>query len=48
VQSITFSHVNSFGGDAYIVRQEGGSSTWIIWLDSNGVIEDADNYRMSD
>jgi bla regulator protein blaR1 len=48
VQSITFSHVDEYGGDDYIVRQEGGSSNWAIWLDSNGVIQDAANYRMSD
>ena len=48
VQSVTFSHVDVFGGDDYIVRQEGGFSTWMIWLDSNGTIQDADNYRMSD
>jgi hypothetical protein len=48
VQSIKFSAVDAFGRDAYIVRQEGGFSTWTIWLDSNGVIQDADNYRMSD
>ena len=45
VQSIKFSHVDVNGGDVYVVRQEGGFSTWTIWLDSNGLIEDADNYR---
>src|SRR5450631_387544 len=48
VQSITFTHVDGFGGDEYIVRQEGGFSTWTIWLDSTGIIQDVDNYRMSD
>jgi bla regulator protein blaR1 len=48
VQSITFSQVDPFGGDTYTVRQEGGFSTWTIWLDSNGVIQDAQNYRMND
>lgn len=48
VQSITFSQVDPFGGDTYTVRQEGGFSTWTIWLDSNGVIQDADNHRMGD
>ena len=45
VQSITFSHVDQFGGDNYIVHQEGGFSVWQIWLDSNGVIVDACNNR---
>lgn len=44
VQSIEFSHVDTQGGDVYLVRQEGGTSTWIIWLGPNGVIEDADNH----
>jgi bla regulator protein blaR1 len=48
VQSITFTRVDGFGGDEYIVRQEGGFSTWTIWLDSAGIIQDVDNYRMSD
>ena len=47
VQSIKFSQVDPFGGDTYTVRQEGGFSTWTIWLDSNGIIQDADNYRMT-
>jgi beta-lactamase regulating signal transducer with metallopeptidase domain len=45
VQSITFSHVDVSGGDVYDVVQEGGYSRWNIWLDSNGIIQDADNYR---
>jgi hypothetical protein len=45
VQSISFTHVDLYGGDVYVVRQEGGFSTWTIWLDANGVIQDADNYR---
>ena len=48
VQSITFTRVDGMGGDEYIVRQEGGLSTWTIWLDSTGIIQDVDNYRMSD
>jgi bla regulator protein blaR1 len=45
VRSIKFSHVDVSGGDVYDVRQEGGFSRWTIWLDSNSVIQDADNYR---
>ncbi len=45
VQSIEFRHVDMNGGDVYEVRQEHGISTWTIFLDSNGHIEDADNYR---
>jgi bla regulator protein BlaR1 len=45
VQSIRFSHVDVNGGDVYDVRQEGGFSRWTIWLDSNGVIQDALNFR---
>lgn len=43
VQSIEFRHVDLFGSDVYEVRQEGGLSQWAIFLDSNGLIEDADN-----
>jgi hypothetical protein len=43
VQSIEFRHVDLFGSDVYEVRQEGGLSEWAIFLDSNGLIEDADN-----
>jgi bla regulator protein blaR1 len=45
VQSIEFRHVDIIGGDVYEVRQEGGLSTWTIFLDSNGLIEDAINFR---
>jgi len=44
VQSIEFRGVEFGGGDVYEVRQEGGTSTWVIWLDSNGLIEDALNW----
>jgi bla regulator protein BlaR1 len=43
VQSIEFRHVDMNGGDVYEVRQERGISTWTIFLDSNGLIEDVDN-----
>jgi bla regulator protein BlaR1 len=45
VQSVTFSHVDVNGGEVYDVVQEGGYSRWTIWLDSDGIIQDADNYR---
>jgi hypothetical protein len=48
VQSIKFTNVDPFGGDECLVQQEGGFSTWTIWLESNGVIQDAANYRMTD
>ena len=41
VRSIEFRHVDETGGDAYQVRQDAGFSTWIIYLNSNGLIEDA-------
>lgn len=44
VQSIKFIHVDQYGGDTYEVRQEGGISMWTVWVDSNGLIQDADNY----
>jgi bla regulator protein blaR1 len=44
VQSIAFRGVNTLGDDVYEVHQEGGISTWMIALDSNGRIEDADSY----
>ncbi|MGO9804121.1 MAG: M56 family metallopeptidase [Steroidobacteraceae bacterium] len=44
VQSIEFRGVNTLGDDVYEVHQEGGISTWMIVLDSNGRIEDADSY----
>jgi bla regulator protein blaR1 len=43
VRSIEFRHVDQNGGDVYEVRQEGGVSWWTIFLDSNGLIEDADD-----
>jgi hypothetical protein len=43
ILSVDFDHVDMLGGDMYRVRQEGGFSSWIVWLNSNGVIEDADN-----
>jgi bla regulator protein BlaR1 len=45
VQSVEFLRVETYGHDVYAVRQEGGVSTWIIVLDSNGLIEDAHNFR---
>lgn len=45
VLSVEFTDVDLDGGDDYIVRQERGVSTWGIWLDSSGVIVDAQNYR---
>jgi bla regulator protein blaR1 len=41
VRSIGFIDVDEDGGDVYEVRQEAGFSTWIIFLNANGVIEDA-------
>jgi bla regulator protein BlaR1 len=43
VRSIEFSHVSEHGADVYHVRQDGGFSTWFIYLNANGVIEDADD-----
>jgi hypothetical protein len=43
VRTIQFRHVDVNGGDVYEVHQEGGFSTWIIFLNSNGFIEDADD-----
>ncbi len=43
VKFIEFRGVNPRGGDVYEVHLEGGIATWIMWLDSNGRIEDADN-----
>lgn len=39
--SIKFLHVDQDGGDTYEVSQESGFSTWTIYLNSNGLIEDA-------
>ena len=44
VQSIEFRGVNLSGGDVYEVHLDGGVATWIMWLDSNGRIEDAHNW----
>jgi bla regulator protein blaR1 len=44
VRSIEFRHVDHYGGDVYEVGQEGGISLWTIFLDSNGLIEDADDF----
>lgn len=41
VRSIEFRHVDRIGGDVYQVRQDAGYSTWIVYLNSNGLIEDA-------
>jgi bla regulator protein BlaR1 len=45
VQSVEFLRVDTYGEDVYEVRQEGGISTWTIFLDSNGLIADAQNAR---
>jgi DNA-binding winged helix-turn-helix (wHTH) protein len=45
VQSVEFRHVDIWGEDVYEVHQERGISTWTIFLDSNGLIEDASNTR---
>jgi hypothetical protein len=44
VRSIEFRHVDQNGGDVYEVGQEGGVSTWTIFLNTNGLIEDALDY----
>ena len=41
VQSIKFSRVDDTGGDVYDVRQEHGQSEWMIYLNTDGLIEDA-------
>jgi len=43
VRSIEFRQVDQNGGDVYAVSQEGGVSSWTIFLDSNGRITDADD-----
>jgi bla regulator protein blaR1 len=43
VRSIEFHHVSETGADVYHVRQDGGFSTWFIYLNANGIIEDADD-----
>lgn len=44
VRSIEFRHVDEMGGDVYQVNQEGLFSTWVIYLDSNGLIADAEDF----
>jgi bla regulator protein blaR1 len=44
VRSIEFHHVSESGADVYHVRQDGGFSTWFIYLNADGIIEDADDY----
>jgi hypothetical protein len=41
VQSIKFSRVDDTGGDVYDVHQERGQSEWMIYLNTDGLIEDA-------
>ena len=43
VRSIEFHHVSETGADVYHVRQDGGFSTWYIYLNADGIIEDADD-----
>jgi bla regulator protein BlaR1 len=43
IRSIEFLDVSPTGADVYRVRQEGGVSTWFIYLDANGLIQDADD-----
>jgi hypothetical protein len=43
VRSIEFYRVSETGADVYHVRQDGGYSTWFIYLNANGLIEDADD-----
>jgi hypothetical protein len=43
VRSIEFRRVDQNGGDVYTVSQEGGVSSWTIFLDSSGHIADADD-----
>jgi bla regulator protein blaR1 len=44
VRSIEFRGVSLSGGDVYEVHLDGGVATWIMWLYSNGRIEDSDNW----
>jgi bla regulator protein blaR1 len=44
VRSITFRRVDRMGGDVYEVTQESGTSLWTIFMDSNGLIADADDF----
>lgn len=41
VRSIEFHHVSETGADVYQVRQDAGFSTWLIYLNAQGIIEDA-------
>jgi hypothetical protein len=43
IRSIEFRDVSPTGADVYLVRQEGGVSTWFIYLNANGLIQDADD-----
>jgi len=43
VRSIEFRHVSEHGADVYQVRQDKGFSTWFIYLNASGLIEDADD-----
>jgi bla regulator protein blaR1 len=43
VRSIEFHHVTKTGADVYHVRQDGGFSTWYVYVNANGIIEDADD-----
>jgi hypothetical protein len=40
IRSIQFLSINIFGGDVYEVHQDGGTSYWMISLNSAGLIED--------
>jgi hypothetical protein len=41
VQSVEFRRVGILGADVYEVRQERATTYWMISLNSNGLIEDA-------
>ena len=45
VRSIEFRGVGGSGRDVYEVHQEGGTSTWSISLDPNGLIEEVEFHR---
>jgi bla regulator protein blaR1 len=44
VTSVKFKRVTDAGGDEYSVGWEVGKSTWTIYMDADGTIEDADDY----
>lgn len=44
VEDIEFRGVNPLGADVYEVRQQGGISTWMIVIGTDGRIADADSY----